>query len=258
MMRSIIVLAFNDARSLPALVAELDRVLSESASPYEIIVVDDGSRDDTASTVNDLARRFPSIRLVQHGRNRGVGAAFRSGWEASRGEWVGYLDGDGQYDPADLRLLSAKLEDEQVGAASGRRRYRADPRHRRLISFIYNQILRNLFGLRLKDANSGIKLYRRGFLEAGGPQLSDGAFFDAEILLKGRRAGYRVAETPVSHRPRRHGIAGGISRRSIQSTFSSLTDERFRYLRQKGLAAKMSLFLVKLLSRVMAPGHRSS
>lgn len=208
-----IVLAYDDAPALPALLAGLDRVLAAAARDHEIVVVDDGSGDDTTAVAGEAARANPRIRLVRHATNRGVGAAFRTGVEAARGGIVGYVDGDGQYDPDDIPSLLAALRD--ADAVSGVRVRRADAFTRTLVSRVYGAALRTAFGTPLRDVNSGLKAYRRECLAATWPLVSDGPFYDAEVLVKLAAARRRIAEVPVRHLPRRHGRARGATPGSV-------------------------------------------
>lgn len=223
---SMVVLAYNDGPSLPALLRGVSSVLQSCADDHEIIVVDDGSSDRTAAIVEELSEKIDRLRLLRHGRNRGVGAAFRSGVMAARGDVIGYIDGDGQYDPLDIPPLLARLQ--VVDAVAGLRHHRADPLHRRLISHCYNGLIRTLFGLSVQDVNSGLKLFRRRFLEVGTPLEADSPFFDAELLIKGTAAGGSFEELPVKHLPRLHGHASGGSLRSIWTTLRELRSSRIR------------------------------
>ncbi len=221
-----LVLAYNDSSSLPGLVRVLSSVLESCSSEYEIVVVDDGSSDQTVGTIEQLRQEIPHLHLVRHPQNRGVGAAFRSGVMASKGDIVGYIDGDGQYDPCDIASLLVTLD--VADAVSGLRQQRADPLSRKLISLVYNWIIRWLFRVPLRDVNSGLKLFRRHFLEVAFPLQSDGPFFDAEVLTKGIAAGHRVLEVPVTHSPRLHGRASGGSLGSICFTLSELCSRRIQ------------------------------
>ncbi len=210
---SFAILAYDDAPSLPGVAAEVLAALSKVASRFELLVVDDGSRDGTAKVAEDLALLHREIRVLRHPRNRGVGAAFRSAMSAARFGVLGYIDGDGQYEGADLALLFAQIDSADV--VSGCRVRRADPRLRSIASGAYRILLRGLFGLALRDVNSGLKLYRRWVIENALSLESAGAFFDAEVLIRARARGARIVEVPIGHRPRRHGRALGLTRRSV-------------------------------------------
>jgi glycosyltransferase involved in cell wall biosynthesis len=231
-----IVLAYNDAPALPALITGLSQVLAPMTREFEIIVVDDGSSDATPEVIASLSG-VDGLRLVRHPRNRGVGAAFRTGVEAARFEIVGYIDGDGQLVPGDLVPLMSELE--HGDAVSGIRAQRADPALRIALSRVYNRVVRSLFGLTVRDVNAGLKLYRRRFLNAVGPIESQGSFYDTEILVKGLAAGLRVRERRIRHLPRRHGRGLGASLRSIDSVLQAITSPAMRRYRAPTLTARL-------------------
>lgn len=247
---SVVVLAYDDAPTLPRLVPQLRNVLSSLTPDFEILIVDDGSKDATPAVSAELAVLSSEVKLVRHEVNRGVGAAFRAGWQASTHDWVGYIDGDGQYEPADFVRLAAALS---AGAqmASGLRVRRADPLLRSGASAVYNGLLRGIYGAPLRDTNSGIKLYTRDLLMAVSPLLSDGSFFDAEILIKSARSGYRIVEVPVTHRPRRHGRAMGLSASNVRDALTGLANDHWRDDMRPGVAARALRALAAQLVRVV-------
>ena len=238
-----IVLAYDDAPTLPALIRGLDQVLARMTHEFEIIVVDDGSDDATPEVIASLSG-LRGLRLVRHPSNRGVGAAFRTGVEAARFEIVGYIDGDGQLAPDDIVPLMSELE--HGDAVSGIRVRRADPVPRIVLSRVYNWVVRSLFGLTVTDVNAGLKLYRRRFLDAVGPIESQGSFYDTEILVKGLAAGLRVRERRVHHLPRRHGRGRGASPRSIDSVVQSITAPGMSRYRAPTLTARLIHWMLRL------------
>lgn len=244
---SLIVLAFNDGPSLRELLPRVHATARSLTPSSEIIVVDDGSADDTAAVAETCAGMLGGMRLVRHGLNRGVGAAFQSGVDASTHDVVGYIDGDGQYDPNEIPLLWRSLHDG-ADVASGRRTRRADPVHRVWVSRGYRWCLRELYGLRLRDVNSGLKLYRRRTLDVVRPLVSHGPFFDAEVMIKAVAAGHRVIEVPISHYPRRFGRAGGVSARSLRSAFADMTSEAMHEFRRGTARARLLAATLRLAS----------
>lgn len=212
--------AHDEAENVAALVAEALAELPKLAERFEIICVDDGSRDGTGSIADGLAAEQPDlVRVIHHPTNRGYGAALRSGFRAARYELVCFTDGDRQFRVADLRLLVAQLA---VGAGAGRppdvvagyRLKRADPVIRLAYARVYRTCLRLFFGLRLRDVDCACKLVRRGALE--GIRLeSRGAFLSAELLIKSREMGRSVVEVGVPHHPRTAGQASGADPRVV-------------------------------------------
>jgi len=173
---------------------------------WELVIVDDGSRDATGALADGLARRHAGIRVVRHPTSRGYGAAVRSGLAASRLEYVFLTDGDCQFDLADLARLVPALADADV--VVGYRRRRADPLGRRVAGRAWNLLVRALFRLPVRDVNCAMKLFRRGAIAGVVPQ-ADGAVVSTELLVRLRERGARIVEVPVEHFPRRGGRASG-------------------------------------------------
>lgn len=204
---SCVVPAFNEERNIVAVVEGLLRAACRvSPGAHEVIVVDDGSGDGTRRVVSGLAEREPAVRLLHHPTNRGVASATRTGFRAARNDWVLYVDGDGQFDADDLDRLAPLTETADLVA--GYRVDRADPPHRRWNAALYNRLLRLLFGVVVRDVNCAFKLLRRDRLAALECR-SDSAFFLAELVIRAQRAGLRIVEAPVHHRPRRYESSSG-------------------------------------------------
>jgi glycosyltransferase involved in cell wall biosynthesis len=202
--------AHNEEANLEGLVEEALATLPSLADTFEIIAVDDGSRDATATIAERLAERHPGVvRVVRHPVNLGYGAALRSGFAAARFELICFTDGDRQFKVADLGRLSARLSaPDAPGVVVGFRIRRADPLVRTLYARAYRLANRLFFGLRVTDVDCACKLFRRDVL--GDLRVeSGGAFFSAELLVKLRAAGASVAEVGVPHYPRTAGAATG-------------------------------------------------
>jgi len=202
--------AHDEEANLEALVEEALATLPDLAETFEIIAVDDGSRDRTPEIADAMALRHPGIvRVVHHPTNRGYGAALRSGFRASRYELVAFNDGDRQFRVADLARLTARLAGPDApDVVAGYRIKRADPLIRSLYARAYRLANRVFFGLRTRDVDCACKLFRRASLE-GLRVESGGAFFSAELLIKLRAAGRSVVEVGVPHYPRTAGSPTG-------------------------------------------------
>jgi glycosyltransferase involved in cell wall biosynthesis len=203
--------AHNEAENIEGLVAEALAVLPTLAERFEIICVDDGSRDATQRIVDHLAAAHPEVRVVHHSVNLGYGAALRSGFAASRYELVCFLDGDRQFRVEDLgRLLERLAEPDAPDVVVGYRLRRADPPIRLIYARSYRLALRLFFGLRVRDPDCACKLFRRAALD--GIRLeSGGAFMSAELLIKLQHKGRRIVEAGVPHYPRPAGSASGAN-----------------------------------------------
>lgn len=202
--------AHDEEANLRGLVDEALEALPALADTFEIIAVNDGSRDRTGAIADELAAAHPDVvRAVHHPTNRGYGEALRSGFSASRYELVAFTDGDRQFRVADLgRLLERQAASDAPAIVVGYRIRRADPIVRTLYARAYRLANRIFFGLRVRDVDCACKLFRREALE-GIRVESGGAFFSAELLIRLRERGHAVAEVGVPHYPRTAGSPTG-------------------------------------------------
>ncbi|HTY17711.1 MAG TPA: glycosyltransferase family 2 protein [Myxococcota bacterium] len=209
---SLVFPVFDEEENVGPLLEAALALAPRLAATFEIVVVDDGSRDRSAAIVEALCRSDPRVRLLRHPANRGYGAALRSGLRAARGELVFFSDADLQFDLAELAALLA-----HTGACDlvvGYRAPRRDPWRRRALAFGHRLVVRALFGLAVRDIDCAFKVFRRPVLEAL-PLASIGAFVNTELLLRARQAGFRIREVPVTHRPRVAGRSKGATLRVI-------------------------------------------
>ena len=202
--------AHNEEANLEGLVVEALETLPSLAETFEIIAVNDGSRDRTAEIADRLAAEHPDVvRVVHHPVNRGYGGALRSGFEASRYDLLAFTDGDRQFRVADLGRLTARLQAaDRPDVVVGYRIRRADPFIRVVYARSYKLANRIFFGLRVRDVDCAAKLFRREALD-GVRVESGGAFFSAELLIKIRNRRRTIAEVGVPHYPRTAGSPTG-------------------------------------------------
>jgi glycosyltransferase involved in cell wall biosynthesis len=202
--------AHNEEANLAGLVAEALETLPGLAETFEIVIVNDGSKDATGRIADELAGEHPdAVRAVHHPTNLGYGAALRSGFRAARFEHVAFTDGDRQFHVVDLGRLIARMgEADRPDVVVGFRIKRADPLVRTIYARAYRLANRIFFWLRVRDVDCACKLFRREALE-GIAVESGGAFFSAELLIKLQAAGRTVAEVGVPHYPRTAGSPTG-------------------------------------------------
>ena len=205
---SVVFPAWDEAENLPQLLEHALETLPRFAKKFEIIVVDDGSSDATPR----IATRYPRVRLLRHTRNRGYGAALRTGLRAARYEWVFFSDADLQFDLGDLESLIAASQG--VDVIAGYRVPRRDPWGRLVLAALWGGLVRALFRLRVRDIDCAFKLFRRRVVEAI-PIESVGAFVNTELLVRARAAGFKIRQVPVRHFPRPAGRASGARPRVI-------------------------------------------
>ncbi|MCW5892735.1 MAG: glycosyltransferase family 2 protein [bacterium] len=216
---SAVVPLHDEVENVAAVVAGLRAVLPEVAEHWEVVLVDDGSRDGTGALVDALAAADAGVRVVRHARNRGYGAAIRTGFAAARHGWLFLMDGDGQFDPGELPRLCAAHAD--ADAVVGWRERRADPWVRRVNTAGWNRLVRTLFRLPVRDVNCAFKLLRREALGAAAT-VADGAMISTELLARLRQRGARIVEVSVTHLPRRAGQASGAAPAVVLRAFLEL------------------------------------
>jgi glycosyltransferase involved in cell wall biosynthesis len=196
--------AYNDSGTIASLVISAVQTAATLTPDYEVLVINDGSSDDTPRILDELARMYPEhVRIVHHLKNRGYGGALRSGFEHASKDLVFYTDGDAQYDPAEMTVLWAKLADD-VDWVNGWKISRSDPLHRIIIGRIYHHTVKTLFGLTVRDVDCDFRLMRRRIFDVVRLEKSSGVIC-LEMMKKFQDAGFRVAEVPVHHYHRAFG-----------------------------------------------------
>jgi glycosyltransferase involved in cell wall biosynthesis len=206
---TLVIPAFNEAAVIAQAVREAETALSRLFKTFEILVVDDGSADRTSGIVEGILPLAIHTRLIRHPFNKGYGAALRTGFEAARYDLVAFTDADCQFDLTDLGELAAHAKKNQIVA--GYRVDRKDTARRRFFSWGYNRLARTLLGTRVRDVDCALKVFRREVLAQLLPE-SRGFFVNTEMMTRARQLGFRIAEQPVTHRPR----ASGESKVSLQ------------------------------------------
>jgi glycosyltransferase involved in cell wall biosynthesis len=213
--------AYNDAPSLPPLIAKTFAVMEEFVDDFEVIVVNDGSADNTGEVLQQLHQQYgPRLRVITHPKNRGYGGALQTGFASATKDFIFYTDGDGQYDVGDLPPLLDAMQ-PNVGLVNGYKIARQDPWHRKVIGAVYNQFARFLFRVRLRDIDCDFRVFRRSLLEEK-PLRSSSGTICVELVKVLERSGMEVVELPVSHHPRRHGRSQFFRLKSLATTFVQL------------------------------------
>jgi glycosyltransferase involved in cell wall biosynthesis len=231
--------AHNEEANLADLVDEALAALPTIAETFEIIAVDDGSRDDTPRIADELAAAHPGIvRAAHHPTNLGYGAALRSGFRAARYELIAFTDGDRQFKVEDVARLTARIDEpDSPDVVVGYRIERADPPIRTVYARLYRLANRIFFGLRVTDVDCACKLFRREALD-GIRVESGGAFFSAELLIKLDAAGRSIAEVGVPHHPRTAGSPTGAKPRVILRAVRDFWWLRLRLWANRGRAMR--------------------
>ena len=212
--------AFNDAGTIASMVLSARRCVRQYTDDYEIVVVNDGSRDQTAEILSELESVVPELRVCTHEENRGYGAALRTGFGAATRDLVFYTDGDGQFDPRELSSLVEHFS-SGVDYVTGYRVRRADPFLRVMIGNPYHRFVRMAFGLKVTDVDCDFRLFRRRVLEAIDLVEVDGTMC-IELLKKLEDGGFRFAEVAVSHYPRVYGRSQYFTLKGVLHSYAQL------------------------------------
>lgn len=219
---SLIIPAYSDEGTIGKLIADSDALLSQVCHDYEIVVVNDGSKDNTLTVILEAAAKYPNVRVINHEVNQGFGATIRELYLSGTKDLIFSLPGDYQYAPKELLKMAEGLKTHDF--VIGLRVHRNDPPRRKMQSKVYNLMLRTFYGHKHKDVNS-IKLFRRSILDKI-KLLSHSPFVDAELCIRAERAGFKVIEIPIEHLPRLTQGASGGKLSVILDTFGDLVRMR--------------------------------
>ncbi len=210
---------YNEEANLERVTLAALEIAGEIADDYEVIIVNDGSRDDTAQIADALAAEHEAVRAVHNNPNLGYGGALQRGFRETSKDWVFYTDGDGQFDFKELPKLLPFLETHDI--VSCYRLDRQDPLLRKLNAWCWCRLVNLLFGFGLRDVDCAFKIYPRTLFDRI-TMKSTGALIDTEILAKAHFLGYRIAQIGVHHYPRTAGEQTGANIRVIARAFKEL------------------------------------
>lgn len=202
---SVVLPAYNEEENIEeAIIQAISAAEDLPFNDYEVIVVDDGSIDGTGIILDRLKDSHEKLRVIHQATNKGYGAALRSGFTSAKGDLIFYTDSDLQFDVKELKNALPIIENHDI--VVGFRIHRYDPSNRLMLSRGYNQLMRLLFGIRVRDVNCAFKLFRREVFDKINIKAED-FFVDAEIMLKAKHYGFSVAEIGVRHYPRKAGTS---------------------------------------------------
>jgi glycosyltransferase involved in cell wall biosynthesis len=208
--------AYNDSGTIASMVVSAVLAAGRLTPDFEVLVINDGSRDATPLIVDELARVYPQVRAIHHQGNRGYGGALRSGFAGATKDWIFYTDGDAQYDPSEMADLWAK-RGPGVDMVNGYKISRSDPLHRILIGRLYHHAVKLLFGLKVRDVDCDFRLLRRAIFERVTLTTSSGVIC-LEMMKKIQDAGFSIAEAPVHHYHRAYGKSQFFNFRRVART----------------------------------------
>jgi len=218
---------YNEQENVTRVAEQAIEVLEGLRADYEVVVVDDGSADETGRIADQFAAEHPRVRVVHHPRNLGYGAALQSGFKAATKELVFYTDGDAQFDIHEMPALLPLMQEYDI--VSGYRMNRQDKFVRRMCGWLWTKVTGVIFSLNLRDIDCAFKLYKRAIFDEIKME-STGALIDTEILARAARKGYTIAQRGVHHYPRTAGRPTGGNPRVILRAFRELLRLRRRIL----------------------------
>jgi len=210
--------AYNEEENLEKTVLDAKKVLLEVARQWEIIIVDDGSKDRTGEIADKLAAKNKNIVVVHNHPNRGYGGALKSGYEKAKYPWVAFADSDGQFDFSEIKKFLAHIKTADL--ILGYRIKRADSFMRSAFTFIWGMIPRIILGLRVKDYSCGFKLIKKEVFNSVQPLVGEEKVTQIEMLTKAQRLGFKIVEVGVRHLPREHGQQTGANLNVIFRSFA--------------------------------------
>ena len=216
--------AYNEEVALKETIEKADKILKKIAEEYEILIINDGSKDKTREIADQLAKENKRIRVIHHSQNRGYGAALKSGFYQAKYSWIVFTDADGQFDFSEITKFFETQEKTGADLVIGYYLKRRVPFYRILASkYLWELPVFLLFGLKVKDIDCGFKLIRKEVIKKI-PKLEAerGPFITTELLVKAKKAGFKITEIGVHHYPRKAGQATGASLKVIFSAYSDL------------------------------------
>ena len=217
---SVFMPAYNEEDSIASTVEGVVKVLKSLKLEWEVLVINDGSKDKTAEVVRDLEKKYPGVKLVDYEKNKGYGHALKTGFAQAKYQWVAFVDSDGQFDFAEIKKLLAKTDEADV--ILGYRLNRADPFQRRIFTWGWKMLAMVLLGLNVRDYSCGFKLIKKKVIEDISPIESEEKVTQIEMLIKAKKKGYKFAEVGVHHYPRTAGIPTGANLSVVLKSFNDM------------------------------------
>lgn len=211
--------AHNEELNIETLTRKTIRILSEICDDYEVIIVNDGSKDKTKEIANALSKENPKIKVINHEINRGYGGAVKSGLYGAKLDWVFFTDGDGQFDVEEINKLVKYINEADL--IVGYRIKRADSFMRKLNAFAWGILVRLLFHFKVRDIDCAFKLFKKEIIQRTKPE-AEGAMISTELLEKATKLGYKIKEVGVNHYPRTSGKSSGADIKVIIRAFIEL------------------------------------
>ncbi len=204
---------WNEQENLKRVVEKAIPVAEKIASKWEILMIDDGSSDGTLGLMKELSKKDNRLVTIAHDKNRGYGAALKTGLSKSRYQYIAFNDGDNQFDFSEINKFMEKIDNADIVIGFRKRRHDHPFRHILMALLkIWDYIF---FGFRFKDIDCGFKLFKKEAVDKILPLKSEGAMITTEILARAKKAKLKILEVEVHHYPRIYGDQSGGNLRVI-------------------------------------------
>ena len=215
--------AYNLESQIKDTIENAFKIIPKISDKYEIIVINDGSKDQTGEVISRLKSKYKNLVVITHKVNRGYGGALKSGFYNAKYQWIAFTDADGQFDIKELPILIRRQKKTDAGIVAGFYLKRAVSWQRKLNTWVWQLIVRMLFGLQVKDIDCGFKLVRKKVIDVI-PKLESerGAFISSEFLIKAQRSKFKIVEVGVHHYSRTEGKGTGSALNVIIKSFVDL------------------------------------
>ncbi|KKU03469.1 MAG: hypothetical protein UX99_C0024G0004 [Candidatus Amesbacteria bacterium GW2011_GWB1_47_26] len=213
---SVVIPAYNEQDNVAKCLTSVSSVIKKLKLDAEVIVVDDGSTDQTGEIARKFIKKIPNLKIVTNHPNRGYGGSLKAGFAKATKELIAFFPADNQFDFSQISLLLEKMKETSADIVSGMRIHRQDPRHRRLLAWMWNTLFVSpLFGFLALDIDCGFKLFRRSILKNAYIPAERGAMIDTQLFASVKAHGHAIAEVPLAHYPRTSGVSTGASPKVI-------------------------------------------
>ena len=214
---------YNEEKNIDKVVSKAAKILPKVAKKWEILIVNDGSKDNTKKIATKLAQKRKNIKVIDHPVNRGYGAAFKSGLFGAKYDWITFTDSDGQFDFTEIDNFVEKQRETKADIVIGYYKKRQVSKTKIITSKMWELLVFLMFGLHVKDIDCGFKLISKEVVDSIKTLESErGAFISSEFLIKAKKKGYKIVEIPVTHYPREAGQGTGRDLKVIINSFKDL------------------------------------
>lgn len=215
--------AYNEEKNIIDTVLNAKKVLDKIANKYEIIIINDGSTDKTLENSNKLAKKYHNIKVINHEKNKGYGAALISGFYACKYPWIAYTDSDKQHDFSEITHFIELQKKTNADIVMGYYKERKVPAYRKIYSLLWQTLIKFIFNVSAKDIGCAFKLIRKDVIENIPKfECEKGNLICTEFLYKSNKSGFKMIEIPITHYPRIHGKTRATNLKGIINSFISL------------------------------------